>query len=645
MIERKIKIPTNRNDVEPIRYVYGTNTVGIKFIFEDLTIQSGTTAKFYALTSNGNRFEQAGTISGDEVYFYPASGFFEEGKNLLQVELVKGSSLTYTFTVRVDCKQCIANEGTYRAAVNTYTYYERTKQVAESIPEDYTTLSGHVENLMTYTDYDAIRANATIRDYSYGGVNWTWSGDVLTVTGSSTSNRSYELVPRMNLPESIRPGKDYFVEYETTNTRIQLQLNFYKADDTSVGIIYVQASRVVRIPAGAEKILVRVYYTASTDLTEPCVVTTRKLHVEPVEVHDKKIWRCWYSTFERNDYWYDRNGVLDTSNPDLKHSQPMHIYGSEYLYFPYINEGSSSTHGVFFDKYGHFVSSFRLGDYTSVTYAEVNDGRIPDLRNLGYAYCPFFRVPVPDNAYYFVWNMFSAAAHPAAKDRVCVANFPVFIPQGFGNAVLYGDEAFLGRKTDKVLVLGASTAMVDAANVNSSVGYNVAYQQFLKPYVEKITSYGVSGGNYASGLDKSIYDLVVGEIDVTGYDTVVLLSSMNYAAAGAFNPEDTELTTIMGGFKGVIDYIQTNNPTARIIVDIAPHRGTYYTSETTRTLTLQHDEAFRTVAREYGFEIIDHTAEGYTAVTLSYLTYDGTHYNKNGGRLTAEHMRPAVCGF
>ena len=135
----------------------------------------------------------------------------------------------------------------------------------------------------------------------------------------------------------------------------------------------------------------------------------------------------------------------------------------------------------------------------------------------------------------------------------------------------------------KVLCIGDSVTWLDGRGTYGGTTKLLGYQNVLRKAGFEVWSAGFSGYPYAEGVHESeteslkysIYNEIVNKnYDVSGYDIIVLAGGLNdmlyNTPLGTRETVYTNRTfdsgTFNGAISGIISYIRTNNPTAKIVI-------------------------------------------------------------------------------
>lgn len=106
-IRREIEV-TRKGLPNPIDVTYGTNILPIELEIIDFELPAGATATVYGEGTSKKTTTQNCTVSGNVISFTPKAGLFEEGKNILQIEISINGGVLYTFVQPVNCHYTIA---------------------------------------------------------------------------------------------------------------------------------------------------------------------------------------------------------------------------------------------------------------------------------------------------------------------------------------------------------------------------------------------------------------------------------------------------------------------------------------------------------------------------------------------------------
>ena len=95
----------------------------------------------------------------------------------------------------------------------------------------------------------------------YNGITWSWDGEICYYSGTSTSSSFYRLywVDRYHMPEWMKPGETYLVEYKSTDNKVSFNCVFYKNGEVLSYSDYYLQSGSLTIPSDAEGAQIRIF--------------------------------------------------------------------------------------------------------------------------------------------------------------------------------------------------------------------------------------------------------------------------------------------------------------------------------------------------------------------------------------------------
>lgn len=314
--------------------------------------------------------------------------------------------------------------------------------------------------------------------------------------------------------------------------------------------------------------------------------------------------------------------------------------------------------GAFYDVHGNFIRAIMGSNSAHVTeYAyDLDNGYVSynSASSSNTIYVHLYEVVVPDNAYFVQFNTASSLHY-----CTIICTEPIYGVTGNGNwRIPAGDVTREMFKRRKLCVIGPSTVMINRmkpAPDKNFDQYIMGWQEYLKPYYGKVTSFGYSGAswrdNYVVGpTGYSIHIMTVGSQtygisprDLSQYDDFVLTSSLNgftYDTMGAWDRNDPAFSTdtYLGALRDTIDYIYTQNGSARIFVgNFICHGGMSEAGIATRNA---YNEEILNMCNFLGITYLNLNELCFNSNTMSIAdgtydrwTYDGTHYNQNGSRM------------
>ena len=362
-----------------------------------------------------------------------------------------------------------------------------------------------------------------------------------------------------------------------------------------------------------------------------------------------------YSSFEwvSGGWWTSTGGLSDATK---YHSGLVPIIpgARHYLGFKYQTTGAI---GAFFDEFRRWLAPLTGNDVTAYPAAASGGDaayKTPNGNGGTSNYANLWYFDAPAGACYFSWNL---STDDSYKYRQSLSSKPLFLLEGSGNCIVRpGDPLYQGKKNKKLCVIGSSTVMIDRFDRDSQgndTPYVVGFQEYLAPWYQLVESYGFSGGSLfpVSGeTTTSIYNgIVTADVDLSGYDEFLLQCSGN-----GLNTDDvvddwdsTDTSKYFGALNGIIDYIYSQNPKAKIYLMDLCRKKSYYTYAASyaaridgineKIRTLAENRAYTLVPTSVGCECNAHTYDEYT--------YDGAHANSEGNRIYGLFCRKVMLGF
>ena len=212
----------------------------------------------------------------------------------------------------------------------------------------------------------------------------------------------------------------------------------------------------------------------------------------------------------------------------------------------------------------------------------------------------------------------------------------------------------------KVLAIGDSITWLDGRQNYGGAEYMSGWQRQLRLAGYDVVNAGWSGYPYATGLDVvdgvdySIYkQIVTNNYNVAGYDYVILFGGTNdvlYNGALGDRPADYSNRTFdaskfNGAVGAIINYIRTNNSTAKILIASFPKSEAVsrtYVNASARVAELTYNADF------WSCKYIDIFKELNVQPTYDQFDlffYDATHPNYDGMQRIGKLMLSAVEGY
>lgn len=481
----------------------------------------------------------------------------------------------------------------------------------------------------------------------------------ITLSGTATANTILNFyLDNNNFPSWLEKGKVYYAHcYSDTNVRFEVQE--YVPDEEISQLICSVSNGVksFKFSDDAHGALIRLYIPSGTETNitiSPFISETRTLKeldakFEKYELEDTGF--ELYTEFIREDMWWNNNGGLISSRPDLKHCSPIRIRPNTQYFQGYKILGNT-CYGAFFDKEGNWIAPLKDEDFIEYSYKTPNGDPTSSLTN----YVKLYTFTSPAGAYYFSYNMAldSSAGYPY---RNYVASKPLFMLSNTGNYIINKNDALYQRYKDKKLcVFGASAVMIDRlfrdGSNNDFNQYVVGWQEYLYPYFDTVDSYGYSSASWRKydvedgASVRSIYSrIVTDQLDLSGYDVYILCASGNALTASTIgsvsSPSDLgDVGTYVGAMRQVIDYIYSQNPLAEIYV-------TNLTSTGDNTTRMTCNDEVKNMAHLVSCPYIDLFQDTcINAYNRTLYSYDGgNHMNQLGNQIVGLAHRKAIIGI
>lgn len=353
-------------------------------------------------------------------------------------------------------------------------------------------------------------------------------------------------------------------------------------------------------------------------------------------------------------WWTAAGGFSGTTT--LYHSQLIPIIpgGRHYLGYLY---SSSNVVGAFFDATGNWISSLAGTSVTEFPVAASGSSsayKTPNGNGGTDNYISLYYFDAPANAYYFSYNLANSDTYTWKQ---YVSSKPVFMLKNSGNFIVRpGDPVYQAKKDKKLCIIGPSSVMIDRYDRDSQgndTPYVVGFQEYLAPWYQAVDSYGFSSGAMfpASGESAtSIYNgIVTAALDLSGYDEFLISGSTNGLSTDDVVDawDSTDTSKYFGALNGIISYIYTQNPKAKIyLTDLSRKQGYYTYADSYRARIDTVNERTATLAAKRAYTLIPvSVGSECNASTYSAYTYDGTHGNSAGNRVYGLFCRKCMLGF
>ena len=473
--------------------------------------------------------------------------------------------------------------------------------------------------------------NGNKESRTISGITFTWNSDgSCTVSGTATASALCQIYSDTNnFPAWLEKGKSYRIIF--SSSKISLKVWFYKNGSYSIGLS-ITNNRTVTIPNDAQGLVIRLQVEKNVTVNEtvhPQILSTftnkelSKL-VSSIGYDDVEVITDF--TFETG--YIGKFGVIGSSgnHTNLFPVQPNKTY--------YLNHYTDDTVGAFYDVNGEFCELLMKSQITTIS--DVLHSFTTPLE------ARYMRLNVGDTRKY----------------RVSVCSKPCIFVTGSGTYAIVAKDKSVSKYNDKKLCcIGDSITYIDRTIENNNVNHGnllCGWQEYVGLLFDSYTNYGFSGGTwgqYDNGAT-SIYDgVVTAGLDLSGFDAFILLGGYNgmgttdyeMGEIGTYNQNTSPTTSQLGGLRGVIDYIYSQNPNAKIFLCTNFHTSGYYTWGAYRTRLATYRQAVLDLGTMLGIQVIDLEMDaGFTLHNYQSLTYDGLHPNNDGMRLIGEAVRKAV---
>lgn len=362
-----------------------------------------------------------------------------------------------------------------------------------------------------------------------------------------------------------------------------------------------------------------------------------------------------YTEFSKTDKWWDAEGGLEPipEGKVRKHSQKIPVIGGRSYYLGYcFNPEDVPVSGAFFDAKGNWLAPLMTANIERYSYKNA-DGNGKKTN-----YADLYTFTAPDGARFFSYNLSTSSMYAY---RQFVSSKPILALQNTGNYAFANDyPAYQAHKDKNLCVIGASGVAYNRSFQNFSTvleepleQYLVGFQEYLVPWYKSVDSYGFAGGGWRRNRDAkytSIYEgIIENNVDLSGYDEFLLFPATNDTQIENFGEIDsTDPDTYMGALNAMIKKIYEESPNAKIYLANAAHKGSYYTNAKSREKINTLNALLEDIADYYSLQLID-LAGGSGVNDFNYeagkLTFDGTHLNHEGSRLTGLYLRKEMIGF
>lgn len=355
-----------------------------------------------------------------------------------------------------------------------------------------------------------------------------------------------------------------------------------------------------------------------------------------------------YTDFDESAHYWKADGTLDTSS--LTHTQQLRIIQGKEFYCGTI--ANQEIVGAYFDIEGNWIAPMRASEAETISWA-------PSKGDGLFTFADIYKFTPPANACFISLNL-RTENH---NIRQSVSSRPVMLMRGSGNIFTDQNEIIAKYADRKLCVIGASTAMIDRMYASALNQYLSGWEEYLMLYYGETEIFGYSGGSMGSGYDEymSVYNGIVGQaVDLSRFDDFIILNTKNgltITGVGSWGNVDEgpgEHDTYMGGLRAIVDYIYTQNPKANIYLTTLQRDSRYFNANNVRRdIYNRASQETREMGAQLGLPVIDlEAASGFNKNTYydnsdpaALFTYDGTHFNQEGGRQIGYVIRKAVIGI
>lgn len=284
------------------------NRIGVVVYNNGVAASLSGTVSGYAVLPDGTTVPCTGSLSGNRASVLIPAAAYQPGIIFVSVFLTSGSTVTTLAAVAANVQQARTDSQvspgsavtdwtqtinaamqsvvtanaenmaveygslTYPVPVGKYTIYNDLLYrcttpiaTAESWTASHWTrvkIADEVSDLKSaitkYNSYNFLVPYPTEQSI-YNGITWSWDGETCYYSGTSTGVSFYRLywIDRTHMPEWMKPGETYWVEYKSTDKKVSFNCYFYKNGEVlSISDYYLQ-SGFLTIPSDAEGAQIR----------------------------------------------------------------------------------------------------------------------------------------------------------------------------------------------------------------------------------------------------------------------------------------------------------------------------------------------------------------------------------------------------
>ena len=240
------------------------------------------------------------------------------------------------------------------------------------------------DELFTNNSVDVLPFFSTYTDRTINGITFTYAADKksCTANGTSTGVAYTELYPQAsNLPDELKPGKNYYVKVYSTTNNLYLRIRFF-AGSTEILVQSFIRDGILSVPASATNCDIRIYAVTNSSHTNSNISfslltadNNLELSENIITVHDNT--RKGIVTILDNidviQGSFGRTGAVVENNARIRNTGFIRTYQGERINF---TPGSAAAQMLI----GYFESDFTyIADspwFTDVGSVDLNDGYI-----------------------------------------------------------------------------------------------------------------------------------------------------------------------------------------------------------------------------------------------------------------------------
>ena len=367
-----------------------------------------------------------------------------------------------------------------------------------------------------------------------------------------------------------------------------------------------------------------------------------------------------YTQFDLRGKVYKGKAEVPSNNCPIDSYGPIRVNPDSIYYGGQLDTYVDGTCGVFLDSQMNVVSLLRREDVKTL-YPSNKGPYFPATDDITRQWNipPIYFFKTPHNANYLIKNTLKDTnkyQYEFITNKLMIANSLM------GNIIISGNDPNYKKKKDKNLcVIGPSHVMLDRQNYKASSGNGemdkktfVGFQEYLAPYYHSVRSFGYSGGAWGMFNDDEYLSVYSGIIIGNGreikpknfrlYDDIVLIGengngfSDNEYIIGDVESED--IKTFIGGLRGVVKYIRSQNPEASIFLTSPWIDPKCYTTKEEQKKQREAIEKLPKLAKALGLSYINllecnFNYNNYSKEHMVY-SYDGTHPNNEAMKIIGE---------